>query len=260
MKRRTSPIAFLTMILLGTISGCSAGGENPADIPLPQGSEPMTLDPSAFSTVIDNAYWPMKPGTRWVYREIDGDGTEFTAVVTVTFDTRVIQGITARVIRDTVFRGDQIVEDTFDWYAQDHDGAIWYLGEQTAEFENGEVASTGGSFEAGVDGALAGIALPGDPRVGMIYRQEYLAGEAEDNGAVVSVDELVGVPAGSYRDVLMTRDTVAIEPDVAELKFYAPGIGPVLSLDTSGGSGRSELLRIETVPEGTGVGPLGQPD
>lgn len=251
---------LLTLIALATLTGCSAQGTDQPAPSLPQGSEPVTLDPTAFVADIDNPYWPMTPGTRWVYRETDGEGGEFTAVVTVTFDTRTIQGVTARVVRDTVYRGDEVIEDTYDWYAQDRDGAIWYLGEQTAEFENGEVTSTAGSFEAGTDGALAGIIVPGDPSVGMSYRQEYLAGEAEDNGAVISLAELVGVPAGSYSHVLMTRETVTIDPDVEELKFYAPTVGPVMSLDISGGAGRSELLRIETVSERAGVGPLGQPD
>ena len=140
----------------------------------------MQLDPADFTTEIDNPYWPMTPGTQWVYRETDPDG-DLTVHVTVTSQTkRIANGIEARVVRDTVSRGDELVEDTFDWYAQDADGNIWYLGEDTAEFEGGQVASREGSFEAGVDGALPGIALPADPQPGMAYRQEYLAGEAED--------------------------------------------------------------------------------
>ena len=228
---------------------------------LPQGDDPVTLDPAEFSTTIDNPYWPMTPGTRYTYRETDLDGSELTAVVTITFDTRKIaDGITARVVRDTVYRGDEIIEDTFDWYAQDASGAIWYFGEDTAEFENGVVTGTAGSFEAGVDGALPGIILPGDPRPGMEYRQEYFKGEAEDNGAILALGEMVEVPAGHYEGVLLTRDTIALEPDVEEHKFYAPGVGLVLTLDISGGAAREELISIETVPEGTGVGPLGQPD
>jgi hypothetical protein len=228
---------------------------------LPQGADPVTLDPATFSTAIDNVYWPMTPGTRWVYRETSPDGDELTDVVTVTYDTRKIaDGITARVVRDTGYRGEELIEDTFDWYAQDQNGAIWYLGEDTAEFENGALTSTGGSFEAGVDGALPGIAIPADPVPGMTYRQEFYSGQAEDNGEILASDEMVEVPAGLYDGVLMTRDTATTEPDVEEHKFYAPGVGPVLSFDIAGGSGREELIRIETVPEGTGVGPLGQPD
>ncbi|MEQ1736294.1 MAG: hypothetical protein ABL886_07825 [Rhodoglobus sp.] len=250
----------LLALTLASLSGCST--QPPSTVgTLPLGDDPVTLDPAAFSATIDNPSWPMTPGTRWTYRETDPDGDELTVVVIVTSDTRMIaNGITARVVRDTVYRGDTIIEDTFDWYAQDQDGAIWYLGEDTAEFEDGHLSSTSGSFEAGVDGALPGIVIPADPQVGMRYRQEFSRGQAEDNGEILSLDEVVEVPAGLYENVLMTRDTITIEPDVEEHKFYAPGVGLVLTLDISGGSGREELIRIDTVPDGTGLGPLGQPD
>jgi hypothetical protein len=228
---------------------------------LPKSDDPVSLAPDEFTTEIDNIFWPMEPGTRWIYRELDPDGSELTVDVTVTTATKKIaNGIDARVVRDTVSRDGEVVEDTFDWYAQDAAGAIWYLGEDTAEFENGEIVSREGSFEAGVDGALPGIALPARPRPGMSYRQEYLAGEAEDNGAVLSVHELVEVPYGRFDGAVLTRDTNALEPDAAELKFYAPGVGPVLTLDISGGDGREELVSVTTVPDGTGTGPLGSPD
>jgi hypothetical protein len=227
---------------------------------LPRSDDPVELDPSTFTTEIDNPYWPMITGTQWVYRETDPDG-DLTVRVTVTSVTkRIANGIEARVVRDSVSRGDELVEDTFDWYAQDADGAIWYLGEDTAEFEGGKVVSHEGSFEAGVDGALPGIAMPADPQPGMEYRQEHLAGEAEDEGAVLGVSELVEVPYGAFDQAVLTRDTTPLEPDVEELKFYAPGVGPVLTLAVSGGSGREELVEVRTVPDGTGTGPLGSPD
>ena len=198
----------------------------------------MRLDPAAFTTEIDNPYWPMKPGTRWTYRETDGEGGEAKVVVIVTNLTKKIaNGITARVVRDTVTEDGEIVEDTNDWYAQDGDGNIWYLGEDTAEFEDGKISSRAGSFEAGVDGALPGIAVPANPRPGMEYRQEYYKGEAEDNGAVLSTEEMAEVPFGQFKGALLTRDTITIEPDVQEFKLYAKGVGPVLVLGVSGGGG-----------------------
>lgn len=245
--------------IVTALAGCIA--MSPSHRALPKSGEPVSLDPDAFTTEIDNTFWPMKPGTRWTYRELDPDAGELTVDVTVTSQTkRIANGVEARVVRDTVRRGDEVVEDTFDWYAQDAAGTIWYLGEDTAEFENGELVSREGSFEAGVDGALPGIALPAHPRPGMSYRQEYSAGEAEDNGAVLSVDELVEVPYGRFDEALLTRDTNALEPDAEELKFYARGVGPVLTLDVSGGAGREELLSVTTVSEGAGTGPLGSPD
>ncbi|MEY2402009.1 MAG: hypothetical protein QOJ08_2120 [Ilumatobacteraceae bacterium] len=221
---------------------------------------PADLDPATFTTEINNPYWPMTPGTRWTYREIDSDGIELQAVIVVTTQTRLIaNGITARVVRDTVTRDGEIIEDTVDWYAQDSAGNLWYLGEDTAEFDRGAVTSTSGSWEAGVDAALAGVIIPGDPQPGQKYRQEFYSGEAEDNGEVVSLTESADVPYGHFDALLMTADTSALQPDVLEHKFYAAGVGPVLTLDTAGG-GREELLTIDTAGNDAGTGPLGSPN
>jgi len=231
---------------------------------LPQGSDPVSLDPDDFSTKIDNKYWPMKPGTRWTYREIGEGGEVQSVVVTVTSKTKKIKnGVTARIVRDTVRLDGKIIEDTFDWYAQDADGSIWYLGEDTAEFEKGRLTTREGSFEAGVDGALPGVIIPADPKPGQAYRQEYLKGEAQDNGEVLSTREMADVPAGHFEDMLLTKDTITIEPDVLEYKLYAPGVGPVLVFGVSGGAGREELVKRSTVRADVaaraGTAPLGKP-
>ncbi|CAN5632777.1 hypothetical protein BH24ACT14_BH24ACT14_08030 [soil metagenome] len=239
----------------------SATGQVAARPQLPRGDDPVKLYPADFTTKIDNPYSPMAPRTRWTYREIDEEGKQLKVVVIVTNQTKEIaNGITARVVRDTVTEAGELVEDTFDWYAQDNDGNVWYLGEDTAEFENGKIATKSGSWEAGVDGALAGIIMPGDPRAGLRYRQEYYKGEAEDNGGVLSTREMADVPAGHYDNVLLTKDTNAIEPNVLEYKLYAKGVGPVLALGISGGVGREELLNVDRAPSTAGTGPLGTPD
>src|SRR5918995_5360128 len=144
--------------------------------------------PDSFSTKIDNPYWPMRPGSRWVYRETDSEGARQRVVVTVTDRTRLIaNGVTARVVHDVVRRRGELVEVTDDWYAQDDAGNVWYLGEDTTEYEDGRPVSTEGSFEAGVDGAQAGGVMPARPRRGMRYRQEHYAGHAEDRARVVSL-------------------------------------------------------------------------
>ena len=163
--------------------------------------------------------------------------------MTVTDRTKTIaNGIEARVVHDVVTEDGKFVEVTDDWYAQDKDGNVWYLGEDTTEYENGKPVSKSGSFEAGVDGAEAGIIMPAQPEPGMTYRQEYYKGEAEDEASIVSLDQQAEVPSGHYQPVLMTNDTNPLEPKVNEFKFFARGVGPVLAIGVSGGSDREELL------------------
>jgi hypothetical protein len=213
----------------------ACGGEDAAP-----GQEP----PRRFSTRIDNPYWPMAPGSRWVYRETDGDSVQ-RVVVRVTHRTkRVASGVTARVVHDRVTERGRLVEDTLDWYAQDDDGNVWYLGEDTEEYEHGRAVSAAGSWEAGADGARAGIVMPARPRVGMAYEQEHKAGEAEDRAKVLSLGEQAEVPFGHFTGVLMTKDFTPLEPRVLEYKLFARGVGPVLVLGVSGGGGREELVRF----------------
>jgi hypothetical protein len=201
--------------------------------------------PSDFTTKIDNSWWPMRPGARWIYRETDSEGARQRVVVTVTRRTKVIaNGVTARVVHDVVTEDGKPVEVTDDWYAQDRAGNIWYLGEDTTEYENGRPVSKEGSFEAGVDGARAGIIMPAHPRVGMRYRQEYYKGHAEDRARIMSLRERAEVPFGFFSRALMTRDENPLEPRILEYKFYARGVGPVLGVSVSGGSDREELVRF----------------
>ena len=254
-------LAALTGLAL--VAACSGESDEPTtgSRGLPQGSQQMTLDPKDFSTTIDNPYLPLLPGTQSTFREVGGDGSVAMVVVTVTSKTRTIaNGVTARVVRDTVSEDGEIVEDTFDWYAQDSEGNVWYLGEDTAEFEDGKKVSSEGSFEAGVDGALAGVVMPAHPRPGLAYRQEFYRGEAEDNGEVLSSREMVDVTYGHFSSAVLTKDTSGIEPGVLEYKLYARGVGQVLTLDIAGGNGREELLTVKKVPAGTATGPLGHPN
>ena len=238
--------ALTIMTAALALGGADVAGPGGPRGELPKGDETVHLDPADFTTDIDNRYWPMKPGSRWVYRETDSEGTSQKVVVTVTHKTKLIaNGITARVVRDKVTENGEPVELTDDWYAQDKAGNIWYLGEATTEYENGEPVSTAGSFEAGVDGAQAGVIMPARPRPGLHYRQEYYEGHAEDKASIVSRREQAEVPAGRYRRALMTRETNPLEPDVLEFKFYARGVGPVLAISVSGGSDREELLRFK---------------
>jgi hypothetical protein len=243
MRKMKGIGAIGVLVVALTVTACG-GDDGESESSLPQGSEPVDLNPDDFTTEIDNPYWPMQTGNRWVYRETEG-GSELRVEVTVTDRTKQIaNGVEARVVRDVVSENGEPVEITDDWYAQDSEGTIWYMGEDTAEYENGKVVSRSGSFEAGVDGAEAGVIMPGDPQVGQSYRQEYLAGKAEDFGEVLSLDAKAKVPFGSFDGVLRTKDVNPLEkPPEVENKYYAKGVGPVLATTISGGSGREELLK-----------------
>src|SRR3712207_3345602 len=216
-------VALVVLAAIGCGGGDGDGDGGPSA--LPRGDERVELDPAEFTTRIGNPYWPMAPGSRWVHRETDPDGTEKRVEVTVTHRTKRVAGARARVVHDVVTRGGALVENTYDWYAQDRAGNVWYLGERTREYENGKVASKEGSWEAGVDGAQAGVVMPAEPRVGMSYRQEQYAGHAEDRARILSLDEQVEVPFGRFRRVLMTKDYTPLEPAVLEHKLYARGVG-----------------------------------
>jgi hypothetical protein len=279
MERRTLPLILAaTMLCAGCTSSAtrpsattppgtpalesrSAASTSAADSALPTDTEPVNLNPADFTADVSHPYWPMKPGTRWTYRDVDEEGeVQEVVIVATTATKKLANGITARVVRDTVRSEGDLVEDTFDWYAQDSAGNVWYMGEDTAEFENGKIVTRSGSFEAGAGGALPGILLPAEPQVGQKYRQEYLKGEAEDNGEVLGTNQLVEVPTGRYNDALLTRDTNSLEPTIVEYKLYARGIGPVLALDISGGASREELVKIDKAAPKDGTGPLGKPN
>jgi hypothetical protein len=242
LNRKLVGVCVVAVIAGMWPGGIASAGTCP--IPLPQGSDPVDLDPADFVAQIDNPYWPMAQGTKWIYRESDTKGNVQRVKVIVTKRTKEILGIDATVVHDVVSEHGELIENTFDWYAQDVCGNIWYLGENTKEYENGKVVSTEGSWEAGVDGAYAGVIMPGDPQVGLTYRQEYYAGQAEDAAEVLSLNEQVQVPFGHFSDVLLTKDYTPLDPKVLEYKLYAKGIGPVLVLGVSGGADREDLIRF----------------
>ena len=211
------------------------------EVGTPAGSDPVRLDPADFTTKIDNRYWPMAPdgapGRRWVLRSKDE-----RIVIRVTNKNKDVSGIATLVVNETAKdnNGD-LVEVTDDWYAQDADGNIWYLGADAKEYEDGKLVSTGSSWEHGVDGAEAGVIIPAAPSPGLTYRQEYYKGEAEDASKVLRVDARVTVSAGKFGNCLETRDTTALEPNVVERKYYAPDVGLVMA-QVAGESGRDALV------------------
>jgi hypothetical protein len=203
------------------------------------------INPDDFGGPVDNPYFPLKPGTRWVYEGDTPDGHE-RIVVDVTGETKTILGVPALVIRDTSTIDGVIAEDTFDWYAQDREGNVWYFGEDTHEYKDGKVIGSKGSWEAGVDGAQPGIIMQARPKTGTTYRQEFSRGEAEDQATVLSRHASVKVPTGKYDDALKTKDFSTLEPSIVEHKFYARGVGVVLEVTVRGGRERSQLVEVTT--------------
>ncbi len=198
---------------------------------------------ATFVDGVDNEYFPFTPGTTWSYEGVE-DGEVERIDVIVTGDTRVVDGVTTIVVRDTVTLSGELIEDTFDWYAQDVEGNVWYMGEDSKEYENGEVKSTAGSWETGVDGAKPGIIMYADPaaHVKIPYRQEFYAGEAEDVGEILETNAAVTVGDTTYTNVVIVREWNLLEPGTLEDKYFAPGIGVVLEQVVEGGSGKVELL------------------
>lgn len=205
-----------------------------------------STDPERFVACIENAYFPLIPGTVFHYEEEAGGETE-TVTVTVTKETREVMGIEATVVYDVVEVDGELQEETWDWYAQDDRGNVWYLGEETIAYENGEPVSTEGSWEAGVDGAHPGIIMLGDPRPGDIYYQEFYEGEAEDQGAVLSTSAAVSVAFGTYSNALQTADYNPLD-NTLEHKWYAPGIGLVAEAFGGGDELTLELVAITHDP------------
>jgi hypothetical protein len=200
----------------------------------PSGGRPG-VDPADFTSPAANPYFPLTPGTVTTLRGTD-EGEHLVERVHVTSRTKVIEGVRTRVVRDVVRRSDgSLAERTQDWYAADNAGNVWYFGEATATYDDdGAVESREGSWQAGVDGAVAGLIMPADPRPTEAYRQEYYRGHAEDRAEVLGSHGAVDTPYRSFGGTLQTVERTRLEPGVAERKYYAAGIGEIKSQDVSG--------------------------
>jgi hypothetical protein len=201
------------------------------------------LDPAHFVTVIDNPYFPLPVGRKLVYTGIK-DGQSQTDTVTVTDQTKVILGITTRVVHDVATHDGTLLEKTFDFYAQDDHGNVWYLGEDTTAFLPNGKTDTSGSFEAGVGGAQPGIIMEANPQIPDAYRQECFAGEAEDTAWVVATEGSLKVPFGNVHNVLSTLEATRIEPGAYDQKIYGPGIGIVSEQSLTGPNEFAELVSV----------------
>jgi len=254
MLPRSAGRALAALALGGLVAALVAAG--PANVLAVNGGAcsrpyPLTIDPADFSdangnpNAIDNPYFPLVPGTTFTYDGIK-DGAPLHDVMTVTGDTRSIMGVTVTVVRDTNSSEGVLLEDTFDWYAQDDAGSVWYFGEDTTEFNpDGTIDTKFGSWEAGQGPNLPGILMQAHPRSGKTYRQEFGPGIAIDMATVLSVHQHVTVPAGAYRNVVLTKEYSCIEKGV-DHKFYVPGVG--LAAEQALANGREFIKLVSVTP------------
>ena len=197
---------------------------------------------SSFSARVDNQWFPLLSGTHYVYTGVK-DGQPSGYVMTVTHETKTIDGVPCVVAQDRLYLRGRLGERTTDWYSQDAKDNVWYFGEDTAELDaHGHVTSTAGTWTAGVDGAQPGIYMPADLRVGQSGRQEYYKGQAEDHYKVIGLFR--SVTTGGARHVLLTKEWTPLEPGVIDHKMYAFGIGNVLEQTEKGPEERNELVAV----------------
>jgi hypothetical protein len=240
-RRQVLGLGAASLSMASFVRGFSVTAQNVP--PSPVLSYHPIIDPANFVVHIDNRYMPLVPGTIFTY-EGTSDGEPQRNIVTVTSETRLVVGVTCTVVRDQVFAGDDLLEDTYDWFAQDKLGRVWYFGEDSTAYEDGN-ASKEGSWKSGVDGALPGIVMMADPAPGEPYRQEYSPGVAEDMAQVIEVGGEITVPYGSFTQTITTKEWSPLEPDVVEHKTYAPGIGFVYSIAVAGEDEAFSLVDLQ---------------
>jgi hypothetical protein len=242
-SKKLAALALLAAAL--PVAGCGSSSSGPTKQARSPASPAPVFDRSNFVRGVDNPWFPLVPGSVYRYRGMK-DGKPTTEVMTVTDRTRDIEGVAATVVTDRLFERGKLAEDTSDWYAQDRDGSVWYMGEATRELDaKGRTTSTEGSWETGVHGAEPGIFMPAHPAVGQSFRQEYLKGQAEDHFAIVALGERVKIPSGSWTDAMPTREWTPLEPGVIDAKYYVRGIGTVLERTVKGGDERNELVSFK---------------
>ena len=228
------------LLILATICAACGSGENRS----PSAAHTTVPQANAFVRRVDNPWFPLQPGTVFVYRGVK-DGEPVRDVVTVTDRTKVIQGVHCTVVKDLLYESGHLAERTADWYGQDRRGNVWYFGEDTAELdESGHVTTREGSWQAGVDGARAGIFMPAHPRVGQSALQEFYKDHAEDRFRVLSLSVSVRVPYVASRHALLTKETTRLEPGVVGHKLYVRGVGLVKEETVKGGNERVVLMAV----------------
>jgi hypothetical protein len=238
-------VALVTVLAL--LVGCDSEEQSPttgARLAPTQGRYSPAIDPGQFGGPIDNPYLPLRPGTSFRYQGVGDDGrTREVNTVAVTHSSKRIMGIDATVVLDQVFSGGKPEERTLDWYAQDRHGNVWYLGEDTRNYEDGHWVRDEGSWQAGVGNGKPGIIMLAKPNAGEAYRQEYSPGHALDQARVLGQGGPVAVPYRHFRQTLATREYSSIDHQFAR-KYYARGVGLIKEQALTASKERSELVAV----------------
>ncbi len=258
-----STMTSICILMVGTVllilTGCDGSSSSNNSNANADPAEP-TFEQATFTnpTQIDNQYLPLNPNTVQLYQVETEDGVE-TVVVEVLEETRVVNGVTCVVVRDQVFLDELLIEDTHDWYAQDDEGNVWYMGEDVINYEYDDDdnligTDNDGAWEAGVDGAIAGIIMKATLIVGDSYQQEFYEGEAEDMGKIEALGVQVELEDGSiYNDCLQTLEWDPLQPDDEEYKYYAPDVGLIKEELVDGDEAAEQkgifLTGIDRVPD-----------
>jgi hypothetical protein len=234
--------AFLIAALapVSAIAGSTTSPKPPSWVL--RGKYSPTIDKANFVSKVDNRYFPLVPGTVFRYRGVKDGKTQIDEMA-VTHRVKVVLGVKCTVVRDTVYQGGKALERTDDWYAQDRQGNVWYMGEDSFDLKNGRFVRASDSWEAGVKHAKPGIIMRGHPRRGEVYRQEYYPPDALDQARVVGSSATVRVPAGTFKHVLVTDEWSPVEPQI-ERKWYVAGVGEIKEQVTAGGHEQFQLVKI----------------
>lgn len=251
MKLKAIAVFCLGSVIVWALPGCSDKSTGPASsldstFSTAAKSPPDAVDPEDFVTDVTNTYFPLVPGTKFFY-EGAKEGVPTTGEMFVMHETKPIQGVECTQVQDLAFENSVLAERTLDWYAQDEEGNVWYFGEATEELDSaGNVVSTEGSWEAGVDGASPGIIMLAEPKAGKRYSQEVAPEVAMDMAQVRRLDESLCVPFDCYEEVLVTKEWNVLDKGPVDQKSYAQGVGFIYEVSIKGGEESSSLVNITT--------------
>jgi len=251
-----SMLSMMLVIPFFTIGGCDgtsnndsnggSSGNNGGNQPIvalacPETNLSLTVcDPEngPFSLVIDNGFFPLVVGSRTVLEGIDDEDALIRVEIDVLDETEVVAGVTTRVVTETEFEDEELVEISRNFFAQAPDGTVCYFGEDVDDFEDGEVVGNDGEWRAGENGNLPGIFMPADPQIGDVFSQEFAPGIALDQTEITDLGETFNSPFGTFTDTLSVIDCDPLDDGSSDDKIYVKDIG--LALDAT-----AELISFE---------------